>query len=74
LIQVRGRSAAGSAQPRITASKAVSQRMSNTPWRTVRAAAAGRGSRERQMPRHSGSTQKISGSSAESAIGKIPAA
>ncbi|MNT64831.1 hypothetical protein D3C72_2027660 [compost metagenome] len=73
LIQVVGRSGAGAAQPSMTASKAVLKRMSKWLLRIVFARLRETWKPSSGMtPRISGSTQKSSGSSAESAIGNRP--
>jgi len=72
-IQVSSLSRRGAAQARITAAKAVLQVTSKRSRRSVRAS-----EREQRNPssgriaRSLGSTQKTSGSSRLSAIGKIP--
>jgi hypothetical protein len=75
LIQVSSRPACGAAQPAIVALKAVLTVTRNTSERTVRARReATRNPSSGITPRISGSTQNSVGSSALSAIGKMPQA
>ena len=75
LIQVSSRPACGAAQPDITALKARLTVMVKASERTVRASReATRKPSSGITPRISGSTQNSVGSSALSAIGKMPQA
>src|SRR5471030_912063 len=75
LIQVSARPVCGAAQPEITALKAVSTVTVKASERTVRASReAMRKPSSGITPRFSGSTQNSVGSSALSAIGKMPQA
>ena len=75
LIQVLAVSRRGAAQPAITASKSRSLTTPNRSERTVRASRRGMWKRSSgRTPRARGPTPSMVGSSASSALGKIPAA